>query len=120
MSLADADFDGAVDQQQLAIELRAFLAEECGKSPLLAAWNQSSLDLIAVALGTKPSRLSLKSAYRSVYGADVKELHEAVAARGLVAAPNTFRGRASSRIAYALAIGRHLHERALGKADEQV
>jgi len=120
MALTERDFDAAVDQAQLAIELRAFLATECGKSPLLAAWNQSSLDLIGIALGAKPSRLSLKSAYRSVYGADVKELHEAVAARGLVAGNNTFRGRASSRIAFALAIGQHLHERALGKADEKV
>lgn len=120
MSLTERDFDDAIEQQQLAAELRVFLATECGKSPLIAAWNQSSLDLIGIALGTKPSRLSLKSAYRSVYGADVKELHEAVAARGLVAATNTFRGRASSRIAFAMAIGQHLHERALGKADEQV
>jgi hypothetical protein len=120
MGLTDRDFEDAVDQRQLAAELRAFLATECGKSPLVAAWNQSSLDLIGAALGMKPSKLSLKSAYRSVYGADVKELQEAVESRGLVAPANTFRGRASARIANALAIGQHLHERALGKVDEKV
>jgi DTW domain-containing protein YfiP len=119
MRLTERDFDDAADQQQLAREIAAFLSQRCGQSPLLAAWNQSSLDLIAAALGQKPSRLSLKSAYRSVYGADSKELHEAVEARGLNVQANAFRGRASSRIANALAIGQHLHERALGKLEEE-
>ena len=120
MGLADVDFDSALDQAQLAQELRDFLVYECGHAPVIAAWNQSSLDLLAVALDQKPSRLSLKSAYRSVYGADVKELHEAVQARGLVAVDYAFRGRAGNRIANALAIGRHLHERALGKPSEVI
>jgi hypothetical protein len=120
MGLTEQDFDGAADQAQLAREIRAFLDEQCCARPLVAAWSQSSLDLIAGALGVKPSRLSLKSAYRSVYGADVKELHEAVALRGLSVPANSFRGRASTRIAHALAIGQHLHERALGKLEAKL
>jgi hypothetical protein len=118
MHLSEADFEGALKQAELADQLRAFLAREHRGKPLLAAWNQSSLDLLGKALGLPPSKLSLKSAYRSVYGADVKELHEAIEARGLRAAPNAFQGRASQRIAHALAIARHLHERALGKIEE--
>jgi hypothetical protein len=118
MGLTERDFDDAADQAQLARELRAFLDEQCCARPLVAAWSQSSLDLIAALLGEKPSRLSLKSAYRSVYGADVKELHEAVELRGLTVPPNSFRGRAATRAAHALAVGQHLHERALGKHAE--
>lgn len=118
MRLTERDFEGAAEQEQLAAELGAFLETQCGPQPLLAAWNQSSLDLLGAALGVAPSRLSLKSAYRSVYGADAKELREAVGSRGLATAPNAFRGRASARIADALAISQHLHERALGKVAE--
>lgn len=118
MRLSERDFDDACDQAQLAADLRAFLDHECGRSPLVAAWSQSSLDLIAAVLGEDASRLSLKSAYRSVYGAVEKELSEAVQVRNLSVAPNGFRGRAAARIAGALAVARHLHERAHGKLDE--
>lgn len=118
MRLTERDFDGACTQRELAEALAAFLARDCGEGPLVAAWNQSSLDLLGAALGGAPSRLSLKSAYRSVYGADVRELHEAVARRGLVPADMGFRGRAGQRAAHALAIARHLHDRALGRLDE--
>ncbi len=111
MQLDADDFAKAGDVEAFRQEWQSFL-HATGSSPVLAAWNQSTLDMLAKATSSAPSQLSLKGAYRSVYGATAKNLDEALATLGLVAAPNDFHGRAAQRLAGALAIARHLHERA--------
>jgi DTW domain-containing protein YfiP len=114
MGLPASLFETALTQAELRDDFEAFLLR-AGRNSMLAAWNQGSLDLLAALLGQKPSKLALKSAYRSVYGADVTELEDAVLKRALPVEPNAFRGRASRRFAHAFAVARHLHARALGE-----
>jgi hypothetical protein len=90
---------------------------EVDAEPLLAAWNQGTLDLLAAAVGSEqPSQLSLKSAYRAVYGADARDLAAAMAKLELLPESVPFRGRAALRLGSAVAIARHLNARANASA----
>jgi hypothetical protein len=62
--------------------------------------------------------VSIKAAYRSVYGNDAHGLDEVVSQRGLHPLPNALHGRAARRLAGAVAVTRFLHARALGSAQE--
>lgn len=112
MRLAEHDFADAGDLARFRKDWAEFL-REVDALPLLAAWNQSSLDLIGAATGSEVSHLSLKSAYRAVHGADARDLAAAIAKRGLSPEARPLRGRAALRLSNAVEIARYLHTRAL-------
>lgn len=112
MRLCEGDFAQACDLAAARLDFARFLAT-AGDAPLLAAWNQSTLDLLADAMGGAPSQLSLKGAYRAVHGADARDLAAAVALQGLLPVSLALRGRAALRLGSAAAIAHHLHARAL-------
>jgi DTW domain-containing protein len=112
MGLAVSDFADAVSPAEFRTRWAEFL-RGCAALPLLAAWNQRTLDLLGLATDTAASQIALKSAYRAVHGKGEQSLSQIVARRGLTLAPNRLRGRSSERLAGALAITRFLHAGAL-------
>jgi hypothetical protein len=110
MQLVPRDFDDAVSTEQFRRDFMTFIEQQPGAR--LAAWNQTSLDLLAGELGCAPSNVSLKSAYRNVHGGGCGSLDEVIAKEGLAPEPFGFRGRAGLRAARAVAIARHLNARA--------
>jgi DTW domain-containing protein YfiP len=116
MGLGTPDFDEAVSVDRFERDWEEFL-DTCGPRPLVAAWNQTTLDVLATTTGGAPSRVSLKSAYRSARGGGSGSLDD-VAAREKIRAPTfAFRGRAAVRLARAVAIARDLNENARGHAN---
>jgi hypothetical protein len=111
MGLSTADFDDAVDQTELCQRWQSFLAG-CAAPPLMAAWNQRTLDLLTRMTGSAASRLSLKGAYRAVYGRDALSLEEAVEQRALVLPALGLMGRAERRLGGCVAVAHHLNARA--------
>lgn len=114
MGLTTADFEGACSTDELCTRFDAFLANSCSEPPLMAAWNQRTLDILAKVTGRDPSRLSIKAAYRAVYGCEAFSLEEAVAQRNFSLPPLGLKGRAERRLAGCIAVTRHLHQRAAG------
>lgn len=112
MELTERAFDEAVDLAGFCREWESFIGNT--NAALIAAWNQSSLDLLAQATGAPASRASLKSAHRNVHGGGAGSLDEALASVGIDPAPHTFRGRAAKRNARAVAMARHLNSLATG------
>jgi DTW domain-containing protein len=108
MSLSASDFDGAVSREAFQAAWAEFLSH-AGADPLVSAWNQSTLDLLAAELGGEASRVSLKSAYRNVRGGGSGSLEDVAALEGLAPAPFGFRGRAGMRMGRAIAVARHLN-----------
>jgi DTW domain-containing protein len=108
MGLTAADFTGAATGACFAEEWRAFLGR-CGPEPLVAAWNQRTLDLLARCTDLPASRLTLKGAYRSLHGCDAEDLEQVITRHGLALTPNTLRGRAARRLAGAVATAEFLH-----------
>jgi DTW domain-containing protein YfiP len=107
MGLALADFADAVDEERFRREASEFF--RLRPASILSAWNQSSLDLAARALGISPSHVSLKSAYRNLRGGGSGSLDDVVEEEGLTPEPLVFRGRAGLRAARAVAVARHLN-----------
>jgi hypothetical protein len=101
----------AVDQAELCQRWQSFLAG-CAAPPLMAAWNQRTLDLLTRMTGSAASRLSLKGAYRAVYGRDALSLEEAVEQRALVLPALGLMGRAERRLGGCVAVAQHLNARA--------
>lgn len=116
MGLTERDFDSACGHNALSERWESFLTR-APSPPLMAAWNQRTLDLLALVTGQRTSRLSLKGAYRAVYGCDAFSLEEAVALRGLMVPSLGLRGRAERRLAGCVAVAQHLHARARGAAE---
>ncbi len=110
MQIGAEAFETALTPEDFALEWHSFLSR-CGSAPLPAAWNQGSLDLVAAATSTPVSYLSLKSAYRGVHGAGMRELSDIIVHHELMPEANTFRGRAATRLAQAAAVARYLHDR---------
>jgi len=113
MGLAVSDFDSACSSAELCARFEAFLGR-LAEPPLMAAWNQRTLDILARATGRGGSRLSIKGAYRAVYGCEALSLEDVVAERGFVLPVLGLRGRAERRLAGCLVVARHLHDRAGG------
>lgn len=111
MGLAPDDFRAAWTGAQFAQRWGEFLAG-CEAPPLVAAWNQRTLELLAATTRELGAQLSLKSAYRAVYGKQARGLDEALSQRDLRAEPNPLRGRAARRLGGAVAIARFLNARA--------
>jgi DTW domain-containing protein YfiP len=113
MGLTQADFIAADSGGSLAAPWREFL-HGCGRDVRLAAWNQRTLELLADTTGHAPRApgVSLKMAYRSVFGVDTHSLEEIVAQRALGPILAGFKGRAARRLSGAVAVARLLHERA--------
>jgi hypothetical protein len=108
MQLTEADLGDAIDLSTFRHDWAEFLGN-CGRYPLVAAWNQSTLDLLLAEAGGAPSRVSLKSAYRNAHGGGTGSLEEVMAREGLSHEPPRFRGRAGVRLACAVAVARHLN-----------
>jgi hypothetical protein len=107
MHLTEEDFGAAVSANQFCRDVEEFLLRQ--HDPLLGAWNQSSLDLLANAVGRTASHVALKGAYRNVHGGGSGSLDDVVMSEGLTPAPLAFHGRAGRRVAHAVAIARHLN-----------
>jgi DTW domain-containing protein YfiP len=110
MGLSEADFVAAHRCDTFATAWAEFL-DRCGPAPILAAWNQRTLDLLARLTGQRPAQVVLKGAYRSVFGIDAQNLEEIVAQRGLTLAPTALKGRAARRLGGAVEVARLLHAR---------
>ena len=109
MQLTAADFAGACSPNEFRTRWAEFVAR-AGARPLFAAWNQRTLDLLAVATDSALSRLSLKGAYRAVHGSAELGVSEVVARRGLSVRPSPARGRTRARLGGAVAVAHFLHE----------
>lgn len=119
MRLLASDFERAVNRPTFDAEFRHFL-EAAAPSPIVLTWNPGALDLLrdaatpstefGAATETSVSRLSLKSAYRSVYQDSAGSLDEVIVHDALTVEPESFTGRAADRVAQAIAVARHLHE----------
>jgi DTW domain-containing protein len=114
MQLTRADFTEAVSLATLREQWPRFIAQQ-HRRPVIAAWNQSSFDLLAAAGLQLPERLLLKSAYRGRCGTEQASLEDVIAAAALSPRAGQQRGRAAWRVACAEAVARHLH--ALQRAD---
>ena len=115
MGLTKAHFDGATSPELFRREWLEFL-DELGCSPLLAAWSERTLAMLAEATERRAAGVSLKSAYRAVHGTTARGPEEAMHERQLHAADNPLCGRARKRLGAAVAIARYLHERGTTRA----
>ncbi len=79
----------------------------------IAAWNQSTLDLLQQLDHNDPTLL-LKAVYCNVERRGAGTLESVIAAESLDASPAPVRGRAAERLGNAVAIARHLRQRAVG------
>jgi hypothetical protein len=114
MELSADDFGRAVTRDAFVTEFGAFLRDGGNTEPLLAAWNQATLDVLAMATGARASRVALKNAYRTTHGRGTGSLEDAVRAQGLDVAPAPCSGRAGRRLGQARAMAEHLHGATLG------
>jgi DTW domain-containing protein YfiP len=108
MRLQASDLDNACELGDFRREWEAYLAQG-EQPPIVAAWNQSTFDLLRAAGAALPTRVLLKSAYRGRCGTHFHGLEQVIAGEGLMPIANTARGRAGSRVASAIAVARHLH-----------
>jgi DTW domain-containing protein YfiP len=121
MGLTEADFLGAVEPERFKQDWQRFLDGE-PSVPVVSAWNQTTLDVLATVVGGVASRVSLKSAYRNRRGGGCGSLDDVIAEERLFALaipvplPAPFRGRAAVRVARAIAVARLLNARACGRA----
>jgi DTW domain-containing protein YfiP len=108
MQLRPCDLVNASDIAAFGADWETFLFG-CSAQPIVAAWNQSTFDLLQMAGATLPARLLLKSAYRGRCGLSYSDLDQVIAGENLSPAPSAMRGRAAWRVASAVAVARHLH-----------
>jgi DTW domain-containing protein YfiP len=112
MQLTAADFAGACSPDEFRARWQQFVSA-AGPRPLFAAWNQRTLDLLALATGDALSRLSLKGAYRAVHGSAELGIAQVIARRELSLPATPASGRARERLGGAIAVARFLHDGAL-------
>ena len=108
MQLSESDFAGAADLAGFRSAFGDFLAHG-DQPPIVAAWNQSTFDLLRAAGVALPAQLVLKSAYRGRCGAMHASLDDVIKAESLSPQPGALHGRAAWRVACAVAVARYLH-----------
>jgi hypothetical protein len=113
MNLSAEAFEHAVDRRTFERDWSRFLEGAPG-APLVAAWNQTGLDVLSTAVGGDASRVSIKSAYRNGRGGGCGSLDDVCRDEQLFPDPYPFRGRAALRVARAIAVARLLNARARG------
>lgn len=99
MELPLETFDRGVTLAEFRDAWTAFTART--DSPVIAAWNQSTLDVLGATLGTPVSRAALKGAYRSSHGRHEGSLDDVAAREGWAAPPLPVLGRAGRRLSLA-------------------
>ncbi len=109
MGLEREAVEGGIALDQLCEEWAALTA-----GCTVAAWNQSTLDLLQQ-LGHGGPTLLLKAVYCNVERSGAGTLESVIAAENLDAEPAPVRGRAAERLGNAVTIARHLRERAVGR-----
>lgn len=115
MELPSEAFDRGVTLSEFQTAWGAFTSESNG--PVIAAWNQSTLDLLGATLGTVPSRAALKGAYRSSHGRHEGSLEEVAEREGWTTTSFPVPGRAGRRLALALSAAKALRAMATPKHD---
>ncbi len=83
---------------------------------VVAAWNQSTLDLLRGPLGYEGASLLLKSVYCNVRQRGAGTLDAVIIEEGLGVEPAPVRGRAAQRLGNAVAVARHLGRRTQNQA----
>jgi len=109
MGLPRERFEHGVTTSELCERWAAFLTGI--HTPMLAAWNQSTLELLHRVTGQSIPHISLKSAYRALHGTQAFSLDDVIAQQGLKLQEPTCSGRAGHRLASALAVSKFLHDR---------
>jgi DTW domain-containing protein len=108
MGLTEQDFAGACDAAAVRERWQRFLGAH-PEPPLMAAWNQRTLEILERMTGRTYPQVVLKAAYRAVYGRDAFSLEEVVAQRGLALPALGLLGRAEHRLGGCVAVAQHLH-----------
>jgi DTW domain-containing protein YfiP len=113
LELDNADLERGVSPEQFQREWASFL----GEGDNLAAWNQSTLDLLCDAAGAARAGVALKAAYHNLRRFR-GSLEDVVRLEQLMddgpGRPHA-RGRAGARLCNAVALARFLHRRGLGE-----
>jgi len=113
MRLSREHFNDACSSEAFSARWADFLASVAScQAPLLAAWNQRTLELLTVATQTPSPGVCLKGAYRARHGLEAHSLPEVVAAQQLTPSDAGGHGRAAERLASAVAVATFLHEAA--------
>jgi hypothetical protein len=104
MELAAEALAAGVTAEQLRIAWRDFV----GDTPVVAAWNQSTLDLVAAHTDAPFEPVLLKAAYCNLRRGQSGHLAAVLKREGLRPAATPFRGRAGRRLGQALAVLEHI------------
>jgi DTW domain-containing protein YfiP len=114
LGLSRAEVDGGVSLEQFCEEWGSFL----GGSDNLAAWNQSTLDVLCKAAGGTPGGVALKAAYHNLrrFRGSLEEVVRLEALEPSDPAPQREQGRARARLSNALDLALFLHRRGQGDA----
>jgi tRNA-uridine aminocarboxypropyltransferase len=114
LGLSRAEVEGGVSPEQFREEWGAFL----GGSENLAAWNQSTLDVLCQAAGAAPGGVALKAAYHNLrrFRGSLEEVVRLEAIESSGSAPPREEGRVSARLHNALELAQYLHRRGQGDA----
>lgn len=104
MGIEAARLDGGLSLD----ELRDQWARFARPGDVIAAWNQSTLDLLSTSGLVAGRTLLLKGAYCSLARRACGALEDVMAREGLRPVPTPFAGRARSRLGNALAVVQHL------------
>ncbi len=99
MELTPDDLEGGVTPSRFRRDWESFQ----GNAPVIAAWNQSTLDVLA-GVAAPGCAVMLKAAYCNVHAGACGSLEAVMAREGLAAVENPCRGRAGQRLGMALAV----------------
>lgn len=115
MELPSEAFDRGVTLAEFRDAWAAFSGES--ENPVIAAWNQSTLDLLGATLGTVASCAALKGAYRSSHGLHEGSLEEVAEREGWSAMSLPVLGRAGRRLALAVSAAKALRAMAMPRRE---
>ena len=100
MGLIPSDLEHGLPLPQLQQDWSTFL----GDTPVVAAWNQSTLDLLSTTVPAGGSTVMLKAAYSNVHLGACGSLEAVMEREGLEAGLTPGQGRAGQRLGMALAV----------------